>query len=79
MEDLMAVLPYGFHHHERGIARDGAKDLHSILLAIDEPMAFGGVEGMTPPDFETRITDRLHDGGFRLFLGGPAHLIRSQP
>jgi hypothetical protein len=34
---------------------------------------------MTPPDFETRITDRLHDGGFRLFLGGPAHLIRSQP
>src|SRR4051812_15457827 len=52
MEQVMAVLPDGFHDDERGIERDIAEDLHAALLAVDETVFFGGIVRVAAADFE---------------------------
>ncbi len=78
VQHVMAVLPHGFHHNERRAARDVAKHLHAVLLAVDETMALGGVEGMPALDLVSRAANCRCDGCFHRLLSRPALLVRGQ-
>ena len=76
---LTTYIPGLRNFAKRRVAGDAAEDLHAALLAIDEPVALGGVEGMTAAHVEAGVPDRLHDGRLSLLLRGPAFLIGRQP
>jgi hypothetical protein len=49
-ENVLAVLPDGLHDDDGRVFGNLAKDAQAVALAIDEAVAFGGVEGMAPAD-----------------------------
>jgi hypothetical protein len=62
MEEVMGVLPDGFHHDSWGVGGYFEKDLHAVVLGVDE----------------AEFADGGHDGLFGLGLGGPADAIGGQ-
>jgi hypothetical protein len=75
MQNVVAILPDGFDHHQRSLARDFPEDLHAALLAVNETVLFGGVEGMAAAHLAAGGADRGHDGLLGAILGGPASLV----
>lgn len=71
----MGVLPDGLGDDERGIWRDVPKDLHSILLAIDEAVLFPGIERVRAPDAPAFAGEGAGDLLFHGGLCGLAFLI----
>src|ERR1039457_5070610 len=76
---MMAVLPDGFHHHQRRIRRRPTEYFHSVLLAIDESMLLDGVAGIPSSYLTALAADGIHDGRFGLGLRGPALLVGGEP
>ena len=74
----MAVLPDRFDDDERGGARDVAKNLHAVFLAVDEAVLLGGIERMGALYSVSGATDGCDDGCLDGFLSGPALLIGGQ-
>ena len=72
VQHMMTVLPDGLHHHQRRGARDIAKNLHAVLLAVDEAVLLGGIEWMAAPHLAAGSADGRHDGCFHAFLRRPA-------
>ena len=52
---------------------------HAALLAVDEAVLFGGVEGVTAADFEALAANGGHHRVFDARLGGPTLLIGGEP
>ena len=75
VQHVMAVLPDGFHHHQRRVRRDLAKHFHAVLLAVDESVLLLGIVGMAAAYFTPFAADGIHDGLFGLRLRGPAFLV----
>jgi len=75
---VMAILPDGFHHHQRRAGRNAAEHFHSALLAIDETVTFGGIAGVAAFDGVAQPPDGACDGFFDARLGRPAFLVGGQ-
>src|ERR1700681_3937670 len=76
---MMTILPDRFDDDQRRGGRNVAKDLHAVLLAVDETVLLGGVVGVTALDVAARASDGGHDGGLDAFLGGPTLAIGGEP
>src|ERR1039457_6757339 len=79
VQNIMAVLPDGFHHHQRRTRRQPAEYVHSVLLAIDESMLLDRVAGMPAAYVTAFAADGIHDGLFGLGLRRPAHSVGREP
>jgi hypothetical protein len=74
-EDVLAVLPDRFHHHQGSARRELAEHLQSVFLAIDEAVFFLGVEGVAALDLAAFAPDGRHDRLLDALLRRPAPLV----
>jgi hypothetical protein len=79
VKDMMAVLPHRLDYDKGGMRRDGAKDFHAALLAIDEAVAFGGIASVASFHHMTEPADGLHNGLFDAGLGRPTLPVGGEP
>src|SRR4051794_14463738 len=78
MEQMVGVLPDGFHNDKRSVGRNSPKHFHSALLTVNETVAFFRVELMPANHFTAAIANRGYDRTLGALLCGPAHAIRGQ-
>ena len=50
LQEMVAVLPDCLGNDDRGVLGDVAEDLHAVLLAVDEAVAFLRIEAVTAAD-----------------------------
>ncbi len=77
-QDVMAVLPDGFGHDQRGAGIEFAEDFHAHLLGIDEAVLFGRVKGMGADAGPAFGFEGLGEEGLHFGLDGPAFLVGGQ-
>src|SRR5581483_3331847 len=77
-ENVMAILPDGFYNDQGRFRGNLAKDLHAVLLAVDESVALHWIPGMCPPHFPALPSDGIDHSLFDARLRGPAVLIRGE-
>ena len=74
-QHVVAVLPDGLGHDQRGRRIEFAEDLHAHLLRINEAVLLLLVEGVGAHDGPAFGFQGLGEGGFHLRLLGPALLV----
>lgn len=76
VKDVVGVLPHRFGDDERGIARDLAKDLHAVLLRIDETVTDGLAKRVCPLERPPLGLDGAAERALHLPLGSLALPVR---
>ena len=74
-EDVMRVLPDGFGDNERRIGINALEDIHAFALRINKTVSGVLVILVRADDVIAFRLERGGEGGFHLFLRGPADLI----
>lgn len=77
-QDMMAILPNGFAHHDRRLRWDVSEDAISMFLAADETMALLGIVGVGSYHLMALASDRVHHGLLDFALRLPALLVRGE-
>ena len=75
-QDMVAVLPDRFGHHQGCIYWYTGENGHSHTLAIDEPMTFDRVVNMGPVGGPPEVGQSGGQGPFQLLLRRPTGCVR---
>jgi len=77
-QNVMAVLPNGFHDHNRSVRGNFTEDLHAALLRINEAVLFCGVDSMAALNSKSEMFRRFSDSFFNALLSHPTGLVGRQ-
>ena len=75
-QDVVAVLPHGFDHHQRRVGREPLEDLDAGPLAVDEPVL---ADLMTALHGPAEVGHRAGEVVLQLGLRRPAGHVRGVP
>jgi hypothetical protein len=64
---------------ERGIRRNLAEHLHSVMLAVNETVSLNGIDGVPAPHCKSLAANGIHHRFLDLRLRGPAVLVGGEP
>ena len=72
---MVAVLPHSLGDNDRCILWKIAKNLHAVLLAVDEAVPFLGIKAVAAANLAALLLDGLDQQGFHCLLGLFAFLV----
>jgi hypothetical protein len=75
-ENMMAVLPNRFDHHQRSLGRNLAKDFDAVALTVNESVLLHWIKWVSAANGMSASANRTHHRLFHLVLGRPAGSIR---
>ena len=75
LQEMVAVLPDSLGNDDRGVLGDVAEDLHAVLLAVDEAVAFHRIEAVTAADRAAFLFNYLDQQGLHGLLRLLAFLV----
>jgi hypothetical protein len=78
-QDVVAVLPDGLGHNQRGVRVEVAEHPHAHFLGVNEAMLLLFIEGVRAHDLPAFGSQSLDEHGFHLRLLRPALLVGGKP